>query len=67
VRQAASAVLLLPEISSVQVRPYAVLVEDAAEDAFERRAVWLRGLTATDKKQQLQQMTSLWWKFGLWR
>lgn len=39
--------------------------DEERADAFERRAVWLRGLTATDKTQQLQQMTTLWWKFGI--
>ncbi|MFC9330323.1 LodA/GoxA family CTQ-dependent oxidase [Kitasatospora sp. NPDC057015] len=39
--------------------------DEARADAFERRAVWLRGLTATDKIKQLQQMTETWWKFGI--
>ncbi|MGW0552107.1 LodA/GoxA family CTQ-dependent oxidase [Streptomyces altiplanensis] len=33
--------------------------------AFERRAVWLRGLTAKGKPKQLEQMTRDWWKFGI--
>ncbi|MFI6445887.1 LodA/GoxA family CTQ-dependent oxidase [Kitasatospora sp. NPDC050543] len=39
--------------------------DEARAEAFEHRAVWLRGLTAVDKLEQLQQMTTRWWKFGV--
>ncbi|MCF3132245.1 LodA/GoxA family CTQ-dependent oxidase [Streptomyces olivochromogenes] len=35
------------------------------EQAFERRAVWLRGLEGTDFNQQRRQMIDDWYKFGI--
>jgi hypothetical protein len=35
------------------------------EQAFERRAVWLRGLTGNDMNVQRRQMIDDWYKFGI--
>ncbi|WP_405407761.1 LodA/GoxA family CTQ-dependent oxidase [Streptomyces decoyicus] len=39
--------------------------DSAREKAFERRAVWLRGLTGTQSNAQRRQMVDDWFKFGI--
>ncbi|MGW7051552.1 LodA/GoxA family CTQ-dependent oxidase [Streptomyces sp. NPDC054887] len=63
--QVPNQVLKLDDFEKLTQPPAAGGDDSAREEAFDRRAVWLRGLSGSSMNQQLQQMIRDWSKLGI--